>query len=230
VPTGLYLDAAHNMKRKYAIDEKRVYTCGFSNGGHTAAVMVARYPQVFHGGLFLCGDWFYDVNLQHEPMLLGLGTWWDGPIDQLHKDIRLVLMRGARDTFTPKEGRDQYDSLVLDGFEHVSFFVVPNKGHEHPDSVWFEKGIDALDNSKPLKPPVTQPTTQPHPSAGQIAQAKRILATGKLWKECSHAGSPGADEAKHYLQQVIDEYPTTASAKFARELLSEMNQSRPSRK
>jgi len=226
--TQLPLDAVHNITKLYSIDENRVYIGGFSAGGGAASFVVCAFPDVFRGGYFLLGGRFYmtykDPNGQWETTVDRMTPRWKGPLDQIKKDIRLVFMRGEDDTlYSPQEDRGQCEGLLLDGFTRVTYIEVPRLAHELPSPLWFEKGISALDQSKPQTPPATGPATQPHPLPGQIAQAQRLLATARM--RLDPRGGPilprQRDRARQYLQQVLREYPATPAAAKARQLLDE---------
>src|SRR6185436_4456889 len=64
--SGIPLDLVHNMKISYNIDERRVYASGFSAGGSFAAQLLRAFPDVFHGGVFLMGGYFY-LSRQSTP-------------------------------------------------------------------------------------------------------------------------------------------------------------------
>jgi predicted esterase len=238
------LDAVHNLKKRYRIDENRVYASGFSAGGAMAAIMVRAYPDVFSGGLFLMGGYFYHCRKtpsgQGEPTVDAPSPAWKGPLDQIKKNVKLVIMKGGSDPeWTPQEGRSDYQALWLDGFVHVSYLEVPRLGHTHPDAFWFERGVRALDQSKPLTPPIISPAKDPQLLPGQIAQAQRILATAQYYLEAkvsywerqpSKRGEDikekirksNQDNARKYLQQVLEEYPAAPAAARARAVLNEM--------
>src|SRR5205823_2919494 len=101
----------------------------------------------------------------------------------------------------------------------VTFLEVPHFGHGHPPAQWFEKGIVALDKSKPNPPPATGPTTQPRVLPTQIAQAKRMLITAQY-----EIKRDRKDAARKYLQQVLDDYAATPSAAAARKVLDRLDQ------
>ncbi|MCY2953634.1 MAG: hypothetical protein NTU53_16895 [Planctomycetota bacterium] len=224
----LPLDAVHNMKNLYDIDENRVYIGGFSAGGGMASRMVCAFPDVFRGGYFLLGGRFYvtykNQNGQWETTVERMTPGWKGPLDRIRKDMRLVFMRGEDDTvYSPQEDRGQCEGLLLDGFTRVTYIEVPRLGHELPSALWFEKGIVALDQSKPKTPPTTGPASQPYPLPGQIAQAQRLVATARMWLDArGGAIAPRhRDRAREYLQRVLREYPSTPAAAKARQLLDE---------
>jgi predicted esterase len=232
---GLHLDAVYNMEQLYGIDASRVYVSGFSAGGALAKHLVCAFPEVFRGGLFLMGGYFYlsrNVgNGQREPTVEQCYPSWKGPLEQIKQNTRLVIMKGGSDPeWTPQEGRSDYRALWLDGFTRASYFEVPRLKHMHPDVWWFERGITALDQSTPLVPPAITPTKDAHPLPGQIAQAQRILATGRYYIEAKMPPIAKAQMAKvrkanlakarKYLEQLMDEYPTTPAAATARTILA----------
>jgi hypothetical protein len=227
--SALAVDAVHNLKSLYDVDERRIYLSGFSAGASRASFLLAGYSDVFRGGLFLNSGSFYICT--NEPTVLSFLPPWREPLDRVKRETAIVLMWGQRDPqYTAAECKAQYEGLVLDGFERAAMFIVPAGGHVPPNAAWFEKGIAALDTTKPKKAPTTAPTTQPKPEAGQLAQARRLLATAKLhlkWRDQEKPKHPNAatraeGEAKRFLQQVVADYPTTPSAAAAKHLLAKL--------
>src|SRR5207248_1721888 len=53
------LDAVHNLKKNYNIDEKRIYVAGFSAGGEIASTILAAWSDVFRGGVFMNAGGFH---------------------------------------------------------------------------------------------------------------------------------------------------------------------------
>jgi len=234
----LPLDAVHNMKNLYRIDENRIYVSGFSAGAGVASHLVCGFPEVFRGGYLLMGGGFCVVHKtasgNYEPTLERLAPDWKGPLDKLTKDLRLVLMRAEGDTiYRPREDRAQYTSLLLDGFQRVNYLVLPGGGHRPPNAYWFDRGLTVLE-SPPQAPLLTSPTDQPNPLPGQLGQAQRILATALLnlerqyprqysKEQVERLRKSAQDRARKYLEQVISEYPTTPAATQARHLLAGMD-------
>ena len=226
VPIGLWLDAVYNLKAQYKVDESRVYAGGFSNGGARAAGVLTVAPELFHDCLCMALDDFYETY-KGQVTSVANARWGGGDLDEIKRTVRIVLMRGQRDSFTPEQGRLQMQGLVLDGFRHVSLLVVPNIGHQHPGADYFEKGIVALDHPPDLKPPTTAPLASGRPSPGQIAQAARLLNTARFWHETVYSGHPGPREARLCLRQILDDYPTTPSAAKAVEMLKQLGDTPP---
>jgi hypothetical protein len=147
---GLALDAAHNMKKRYAIDDARVYVSGFSAGANIASQLIRGRPDVFRGALLLMGGPFYtsrgpDGFPDPAGRRAALPPAWKGKADAVRKETAVVLVRGERDTlFTPADARADAGELKKQGFERVALRVVPRLGHQGPAAGWFEKGVAAL--------------------------------------------------------------------------------------
>jgi len=241
---GAALDAVHYLKKLYSIDDDRVYVSGFSAGSQVATHMVRCFPEVFRGGLFLLGGSFYisrqAENGQREPTVEPVHPVWKGQLDQLKTSVKLVMMKGGNDPqWTPQEGRADYQALWLDRFTHITYIEVPGLGHTPPSAYWFEQGIIALDQSKPLTPPVISPTKEAQPLPSQVAQARRLLVTALYYLDIKPPKPPQnkipkdiqekmlkmtQDKARKYLQQVLDEYPTTPAAAKASALMRGIDQ------
>src|SRR5213078_4788998 len=121
---------------------------------------------------FLMGGTMYTTREtekgRFEPTVQWMTPQWKGPLDEIKNTMPLVLMRGEGDTtYDPKNERLQFEALRLDGFARASFIVVPRAGHTHPNAQWFEKGIIALDESKPAATPTTAPTDRRDPLPSQ---------------------------------------------------------------
>ena len=222
VREGLALDAAHNLLKRYTIDPERVYVAGFSTGAQAAAWLVRAYPEVFRGGIFMMGGsfyktyegidgWFFGSYIFEEKRYasaFGADPQWKGPLEQMKNNARLVIVRGEKDDLFEgalKDGRDQYEGLVLDGFVRTSYLEAGG-GHVIPDATTFEKALVALE-AQPAVAPTTAPTRDPQPGEAQVLQAKRLLTTAQH----------GAGDMKALLTRIVEDYPTTPSAQQAKE-------------
>ena len=145
----LALDAVHNMRQLYSIDEQRVYASGYSGGGRITSGLALLYPEVFDGGLSVYGcDYFERVPVPDKP-----GAHWPAryptpPRDrlrQLKRDSRFVLLTGEWD-FNRPQTQKVYDLMVADGFDRVTYLLIPGASHyDPPGGEWWEKAIAALD-------------------------------------------------------------------------------------
>jgi hypothetical protein len=242
------LDAVHNIKRLYTVDESRIYISGFSAGGGVAAMLLRAFPDVFSGGYFMMGGVFYGAHKAEdgrwEPTVDAYPPTWKGDLDKIKKTKGLVLMRGGRDpVYSALDDRLHYDALFLDGFERVEYIVVPKCEHSPPDAAWFEQGLVALESPLSKTPPITCPTRDPDPLPGQIAQAQRILATAQMhrdtvlssmqkrlkrnnisWVEVAEKYPQTNARVHTLLKRTVEEYPTTPAAAKARQLLQDLDQ------
>lgn len=246
---GIYtlpIDAVFNLKKRYPVDEQRVYASGFSAGGCLAMRLVKVYPEVFSGGLFLMGGAFTAMthhgneNGPWEATALPELPLWRGDYEQRRRDVKLVIMKGGADReWRPQEGRSDAEALILDGFERVSYLEVPGWSHQPPNKLWFGKGVAALE-TPPRKPPTTAPTTDPRPGPAQVAQAYRWLVTAQKELESVSRMRPelrkqleqqkryddfvqrARQKAREYLEQTIGDYPATPAARQAKKMLQDL--------
>jgi hypothetical protein len=148
---SLALDAVHNMKKRYAIDPKRIYVAGEK----TAVRMTHHWPDVFTGGIYMKVFGFYlDIPFPDDPK-----RYWPAlfarPRDSLLKkakqDVRHVLLMGDQDrTIALPHARASYERIrKTEGFSHFSYLEMPGKGDVLIDGKWLEKALDVLD--EPLK-------------------------------------------------------------------------------
>jgi len=56
---GLALDAVHNMRKRYTIDEDRIYALGLFKGAASPPKIAMNFPKVFAGAIMLQGGAFY---------------------------------------------------------------------------------------------------------------------------------------------------------------------------
>jgi predicted esterase len=220
VRMALALDAVHNMKSRYTIDDKRVYLGGFSGGASAASWLFAGFDDVFRGGVFMGGGNFYDYyaedNVHVTATLLGPPRGGGEFGNAVRKDLPIVLLAGVNDNNNRPFHRASYDAFLLDGFTRVTLLEVPRMGHTHPPAAWFEKAVVALE-PLPRKATSWPTTTRPLTGPLQAAQANRVLVTGKRLLSREQP-----DAARSYFQRVVDEFPSTPAAASAREMLDKL--------
>ncbi|HEU5396815.1 MAG TPA: hypothetical protein VFV81_06590, partial [Verrucomicrobiae bacterium] len=238
-PHGAALDAVYNLTKLYNIDANRVYASGFSAGGAQATHMLRCFPEVFHGGLFVLGGYFYLSRPmghgQREPTIEPAFPFWKGNLDQIKKSARIVILRGGNDkAWEASEGRSDFQALYLDGFTHFAYFEIPGQDHALPNVLWFEKGVVALEQNKATVPPDISPTRDPDPSPAQNAQAERIFATGLLHLEeevprgankkvLEKIQASRRETAQTFFRQTTNQFPTTPAAAKARVWLKQLS-------
>ena len=220
----LAMDAVHNMMKRYEIDEGRIFVAGYSGGGSMSSILIRGFPEVFRGAFCMNGYSFVGTRRRddgREEPTLYLRPW-HGDLERIRKDVRLVLLDGEGDPMTgPGGSRAACEGLRLEGFERVRWLEVPKLGHRQPDAAWFAKGLVALE-AEAQPSPTTRPTKEPNPGPGQAAQARRILASAlSSLEDSKERGRAPWPAARTYLERVVEQYPTTESARKARALLRE---------
>ena len=118
------------ITQNYAIDIDRVYVSGFSGGGKTAARIASSQPDLFKGGLYICGVEFW----QEQP-----------PKIDLVRATHHVFLTGTKDfnRQETKQVRKKYEQAGVTGTELI---VVGNMSHELPPTKYFAQAIDYLDS------------------------------------------------------------------------------------
>jgi dienelactone hydrolase len=146
---GLALDAVHNMKRLYDLDESRIYVIGYSGGGRTASALAMVYPEAFDGAFCVYGvDFYRAVAVPDKP-----GAHWPpaypppprSEARRVKQEHRYVLLTGELD-FNRAQTKVYYGELVDDGFAHVTYLEIPGASHYSGiGGEWFARGLAALD-------------------------------------------------------------------------------------
>lgn len=246
---GLAIDAAHNMKKLYNLDPRRIYVSGGSGGGRTSSHVGVGFPDAFAGGYYMIGVNFYRImRPDNNP-----NTHWPPGYMPPPKDVlklakqrsRHVLLTGDND---PNREQTQVYSrgFEQDGFKFVTYIQVPEMGHNLPDAQWFEKGIVALDeplsslreadfNSTPqIADAAPMPATRPSPAKAQLKPTSRPAtsrpttpladddSTRSLRLAKLYLTNKRYEQAAERLNAVIRLYPHTPAAKEADELLKQM--------
>ena len=149
----LAIDGCFNMQKRFNIDTDRVYVGGFSGGGRVASFLAVAYPDLFTGGIFVCGVNFYK-NVPAEPGKV-FGRSFDPAPEALEiakKSGRFALVTGEKD-FNRLNTRAMHEhGFVKEGFKHAEVFEVPGMGHSVPGAEWFDKALKFLDGPLSGKP------------------------------------------------------------------------------
>ena len=165
---GLALDAVHNVKASYPVDESRVFISGFSGGGRVSSLVALTYPDVVTGAMPMMGCNFYrQLPAGDGKAFRATAAKPIAPLFTLAKKLPLVLVTSERDANQPQT-KANFEAFKKDGFRHVSYIEVPGIGHTLPTVDWFENGLAQLDEAaaataKGAKKP-TKPTTRTLPN------------------------------------------------------------------
>lgn len=112
----------------FELDPARIYVSGFSGGGRMASYVAALFPQIFTGGLYICGV-EYATLAEPTPAFLAR---------------RHVLLTGHRD-FNRDETKRRFHAMRDDGAEAVHLMDIRRFGHELPNSNHLSEAITFLD-------------------------------------------------------------------------------------
>lgn len=144
----LALEAAHNMRQLYRIDEDSVFVGGYSGGGRVTSGLAMLYPEVFRGGYSMSGcDYPERLPVPDKP-----GAHWPpgfpAPPKPVLREVksksRFVLLTGELD-FNRAQTRKTYLKMLDDGFENLLYLQVAGASHyDHPDEETLTRGFRFL--------------------------------------------------------------------------------------
>ena len=238
---GVILDAVHNVKKVYPVDDRRVYLFAAFPKSPTAEIAL-YYPEVFGGSLHvLKWDWFGEITWGRTKHKMGLEKPDEKSLDMARKNGRFFL---AQRQSEDKPGGISTGQLVLDygfkkaGFEHAKLISVPDEqigAYGAFPASWFEQGLEFLDAPLGAKsnvvaaPPAAASDAKPTAQGGISATkpsgvgapapdaAARALALAK-----SYISAQRYDAARQRLQTIIKTYPDSPAAKEAQTLLQQI--------
>jgi hypothetical protein len=141
---GLAVDVVNEVSARNPVDPGRVYVGGMSGGAKSALRALLMYPDIFQGGVFVCGaDYFREVRSSSErsiwparfgrPLLLSEA-----------KQRGVVLVTGSND-FNLGHVTAVFEALQSDGFEHARLLELPGLGHALPDGSGFARALALLE-------------------------------------------------------------------------------------
>lgn len=180
---GLAIDAVHNLRQAYRLDEQRVYVAGHSGGGYCASQLGLAYGDLFTGTLAMGGlDYFQMI---HHPDDM-FKAWRPGmappPAEMLRTarfERRFVLLVGAEDDEVRPKAQSVYKMMRESRFAYVSYMEVPGMGHELPPASSLDQAIGALDAPlEPLRAAQAERVRRLEPiAAARFAEALRLAET-----------------------------------------------------
>jgi predicted peptidase len=136
---------------RYALDDQRIYIAGMSGGAQIANIVAALRPDLFNGGLFLCG-----ANPWSER---DVDPWVESPPEDFDamKENRYVFVSGTEDFKLAATAR-VYRNYKKAGIEDSKLIVVDGMGHELPDAETFDRAMDFLDRGLTVRRQVEKST------------------------------------------------------------------------
>ena len=119
------------VAKRYRVDTKRVYVSGFSGGGKIASVTASEYPQLFKGGIYICGVLSYATKSKNV---------------ELVKQNRHVFITGRKD-FNYEPTKRAYRVYKRAGIDASELLVIPKLKHENPDAEGLDQALGYFDLS-----------------------------------------------------------------------------------
>ena len=145
----LAIDANVGMRRRYHLDEQRVYVSGFSGGARVASMLGVAFADLFNGAMPFMGVNFYTELPAGDGKQFGISYLPDDDVLEIAKQkCRFVLVTGEKDFNRVNTRAADEHGFRKEGFTSVLYLEVPGLGHAMPDARWLEKGLDFLDHGK----------------------------------------------------------------------------------
>jgi len=145
---GLTLVGVIAAAQQYKIDQKRIFTGGYSGGARCALHLAFLHSDVIKGNVSICGADFYEpVPRLRAADTRNYGFWPVAPekVAEAKANVRFVFITGEKDL--------RYGNIVdicKGGFRKNNFVVnlidVPGMGHQLCKPQILEQGIEFLDN------------------------------------------------------------------------------------
>lgn len=143
------VDANHNLRGMFNIDDRRVYVSGFSGGSRVASMLGVCYADMFTGAVCFMGVNFYEPVLGDDKMMYQARYIPNEEIlDIAKKENRFVFITGEKD-FNLADTKAVHAAAVKNGFQAVQYVNIPKQGHQPPAAEWLKKSLDYLDQDKP---------------------------------------------------------------------------------
>jgi predicted esterase len=111
------------------LDTQRQYIGGMSGGGRIASLVMARFPKLFTGALYVVGADFHPTDEPLKPLLAAR---------------RYVFITGDRD-FNRHEMKQVYEQYRSNGVTATLLMDLPDFGHEYPQAQHLEQALAFLD-------------------------------------------------------------------------------------
>lgn len=172
------VDAVDLIRRRYDVDEDRIYVHGVSGGGRMASRVIFLHGHVFDGAIALIGcDPYLQIPAGRGRNTVYRGFWPQPDFKRLEHVIqnnRIVLVTGENDG--NRHGtRRLFEAYERKQFAHLSYLEEPGLGHEYPSPEYLGQALDLLD--APLYDGAAQAYEKARAAAGrnQRGAARRLF-------------------------------------------------------
>jgi hypothetical protein len=238
---GLGLDAVYNLKRRYAIDERRIYEMAGNDGATQAAFGTC---DIYTGFIVI-----FDPSYCH-PMYMPDRSYyipaWPGPPTELFTRAKLRPFFEADvpdNADSWKETKLKQSTMASEGFVHLKLVKLsPGDDLHYPNlkADWFEQqALPFLDsasargapsgNSMPAAASANAPASPASSATSSAAstaattkpaapsEAQHLLSLARLYIDNNHP-----ELARPRLQMILDRYPNDPAAAQAKQLLDQL--------
>lgn len=127
---SMLLDEIRRVKRRYKIDEDKIFVLGFSLGGDLSWALPIRNPDLFRGAIAMGSRCSYPLRAATASELL-------------KRDYRAVVMIGKKESKTRLQG-GQRAALELYKRGIEAGYLEYDGAHDHPESIWFDRAVKLL--------------------------------------------------------------------------------------
>lgn len=201
----LVFDAVETARRRFHVDDRRIYIAGMSGGGKVSSILSICFPEVFSGAIPIVG---YATYTTLDEATWGKMHWPYFAKPQARqlaaaRTTRTALMSGPPD-FNYKEMVERQKQLESDGFQSIRFFDYPDMAHVMPTPDRFTDALRWVD----------EPYRQLR--AAEAQAAADLLAAYAAGRDDL---APTTDQDRAALNQVIEAGPWTDAAWQALDLL-----------
>jgi dienelactone hydrolase len=202
----IVLDCLDDVRRRFHIDPDRTYISGCSGGGNAAARIAFALPEYFGGLMAIVGAW----NPRPEPWLR----------QRAAERLSVAVLTGETD-FNRPEMELEFFPVIREHGGRSMLRVYPGMGHGFPNLdqleevyQWLEKGLPERRRLAERHPAsrLAAPLTPDEWSTALLVEAGERLKT-----------PDGLAAGLFELQGIIERWPGTAAARFAKELLGEFD-------
>lgn len=217
IRAGLALDAIHNLKKIYTIDEARTYLFAITQPEQTIGQkMGLACADAFAGFVYIFNQrYFRPIPIPGNPGMT-YAVSFSRPGSVLFNQARTRRHILIGDPKVADTTRLIFKSYQQDGFKQAHYVEATIDDMHYPNLTagWFEKTMELLDAPTEAPAPASAPVPATRPS---LSEAQRMLNLSKSY--ISAGNYPGA---RSRLQELVNRFPDDPAAKEARQLLEQI--------
>ncbi|MCM8533144.1 MAG: prolyl oligopeptidase family serine peptidase [Lentisphaeraceae bacterium] len=193
------------IKEKYKIDSDRVFLSGMSGGGRVSSLLVPRRPDIYKGGIYLCGCNRWDKETYPKNIKLASNGYY-------------VFLTGTKD-FNLNDTKGVHNFYQKNGFKDNSkLMIVDGLGHSTPGTADYDLAIQFLDTPKELR------KKEALDLALKTEKRKKYAEAIELFAKAAAYGSKEAEEKyQTYQNEISSMLKTAKDAEAVRDFVLSIN-------